>query len=67
GLKALCEKVLGWLMEKPKQVTIGNWDKRVLEVEQVRYAYLDAYVSYELMVKTRELQNEVDTELVGNL
>ena len=35
-------------MEKPRHVTMSNWEKRQLDVAQVQYACIDAYVSYKL-------------------
>ncbi|KAI4962636.1 hypothetical protein ZWY2020_028402 [Hordeum vulgare] len=41
-------EVLGMTMEKPWHVTMSNWERRQLEVAQVQYACIDAYVSYKL-------------------
>ncbi|GBG78331.1 hypothetical protein CBR_g26360 [Chara braunii] len=46
GLKALGREVLSYEMQKPKKVCMSRWGSRLLSVEQVRYASLDAWVSY---------------------
>ncbi|KAG0537466.1 hypothetical protein BDA96_03G150700 [Sorghum bicolor] len=48
GLKGYAEEVLGLFMEKPRGVTMSNWEKHDLEEAQIRYACIDAYVSYKL-------------------
>ncbi|XP_073153562.1 3'-5' exonuclease-like [Henckelia pumila] len=48
GLKSLANVVLGKDMEKPKDVTLSRWDYRRLTTAQVRYACLDAFVSFEI-------------------
>ena len=48
GLKGYAREVLGLTMEKPRNVTMSNWEKRQLDVAQVQYACIDAYVSYKL-------------------
>ncbi|KAL6587487.1 hypothetical protein OROMI_000465 [Orobanche minor] len=53
GLKDLARAVLGKEMEKPHRVTMSAWDDRRLTSDQVKYACLDAFVSYEIGVKLR--------------
>ncbi|KAG8372182.1 hypothetical protein BUALT_Bualt12G0039800 [Buddleja alternifolia] len=48
GLKELARVVLGKNVEKPRRVTLSNWDERWLTAEQVKYACVDAFVSYEI-------------------
>lgn len=48
GLKSLAENVLGMEMEKPREVSTSQWDAVRLNLEQVKYAVADAYVSYKL-------------------
>uniref|UniRef100_A0A0E0JHI1 3'-5' exonuclease domain-containing protein n=1 Tax=Oryza punctata TaxID=4537 RepID=A0A0E0JHI1_ORYPU len=48
GLKGYAREVLGMAMEKPRCVTMSNWEKRELDAAQVEYACIDAYVSYKL-------------------
>ncbi|KZV14930.1 Werner Syndrome-like exonuclease [Dorcoceras hygrometricum] len=48
GLKSLASLVLGKELEKPKDVTLSRWDRRWLTMDQVRYACLDAFVSFEI-------------------
>ena len=46
NLKTLAFEVLGVSMKKPPEVRRSDWDKRVLDENQVEYACIDAYVSY---------------------
>ncbi|PON78947.1 DNA polymerase [Parasponia andersonii] len=48
GLKGLARLVLGMEIEKPKRITMGRWDTRWLTSDQVRYACVDAFVSFEI-------------------
>ncbi|CAL4974924.1 unnamed protein product [Urochloa decumbens] len=48
GLKALTREVVGVHIDKPKRLTMSRWEERRLSAEQVRYACIDAFVSYEI-------------------
>ncbi|EXC30709.1 Werner Syndrome-like exonuclease [Morus notabilis] len=48
GLKDLARIVRGMEIEKPKRITMGRWDNRWLTCEQVQYACVDAFVSFEI-------------------
>ncbi|KAK0597930.1 hypothetical protein LWI29_029994 [Acer saccharum] len=48
GLKDLSERILGKKLEKPKQTRLSNWDDRKLSSDQVQYACLDSFVSFEI-------------------
>ena len=48
GLKRLAMELIGKVMEKPKHVTLSEWDTKKLSYEQIEYASIDAYVSFEL-------------------
>ncbi|KAL3637093.1 hypothetical protein CASFOL_019392 [Castilleja foliolosa] len=48
GLKTLANFVLGKEMEKPEGVRRSNWARRWLTDEQVDYACVDAFVSFEI-------------------
>ncbi|KAH6818665.1 hypothetical protein C2S51_002268 [Perilla frutescens var. frutescens] len=48
GLRELARAVLGKDVEKPQEVTLSRWDARWLTAEQVKYACVDAYLSYEI-------------------
>ena len=48
GLKTLAREVMGTLVEKPKRVTLSRWAKPHLSPEQVRYACIDAFVSFDV-------------------
>ncbi|KAI9160293.1 hypothetical protein LWI28_006880 [Acer negundo] len=53
GLKGLSERILGKKLEKPKQIQLSNWDDRKLSSDQVQYACLDAFVSFEIARKLK--------------
>ncbi|CAO2165809.1 unnamed protein product [Urochloa humidicola] len=48
GLKALTREVMGVHIDKPKRLTMSKWEEPRLSAEQVRYACIDAFVSYEI-------------------
>ncbi|XP_027927459.1 Werner Syndrome-like exonuclease [Vigna unguiculata] len=48
GLKTLCRHVLEVEVEKPLSVTRSFWDTPQLTTEQVQYAVIDAFLSYEI-------------------
>ncbi|GAV89072.1 DNA_pol_A_exo1 domain-containing protein [Cephalotus follicularis] len=48
GLKALARSVLGIEVEKPKSVTMSMWDNQWLTPSQVKYASVDAFLSFEI-------------------
>ncbi|CAL4950269.1 unnamed protein product [Urochloa decumbens] len=48
GLKEYAKEVLDLNMEKPDSVAMSDWEKRDLDLPQIGYACVDAYVSYRL-------------------
>ncbi|KAK7339803.1 hypothetical protein VNO77_20488 [Canavalia gladiata] len=48
GLKMLSLTVLGLEVNKPHWITRSGWDIRPLTLEQVQYATIDAFVSFEI-------------------
>ncbi|KAG5037731.1 hypothetical protein JHK82_018543 [Glycine max] len=48
GLKSLGLRVLGLEVAKPKRVTRSRWDNPWLTAQQVQYAAVDAFLSYEI-------------------
>ncbi|KAK6944493.1 3'-5' exonuclease domain [Dillenia turbinata] len=48
GLKGLARAVLGREIEKPKRVTMSRWDNEWLTYDQVQYACVDAFLSFEI-------------------
>ncbi|OEL14950.1 hypothetical protein BAE44_0024030 [Dichanthelium oligosanthes] len=48
GLKEYAKEVLDLNMEKPDSVAMSDWEKRELELPQIGYACVDAYVSHRL-------------------
>uniref|UniRef100_A0A0D9V3R7 3'-5' exonuclease domain-containing protein n=1 Tax=Leersia perrieri TaxID=77586 RepID=A0A0D9V3R7_9ORYZ len=48
GLKSLALTVMGAQMEKSKKITMSNWHAQMLTRQQINYACIDAYVSFEI-------------------
>ncbi|KAG9457797.1 hypothetical protein H6P81_002305 [Aristolochia fimbriata] len=48
GLKTLAMDVLGLDVQKPKRVTMSRWDYQWLKLEQIQYACVDAFLSFEI-------------------
>lgn len=48
GLKGLTSWVLGKEFDKPIYVTMSCWDQAWLTLDQVAYACVDAYLSFEI-------------------
>ncbi|KAL6540707.1 hypothetical protein OROMI_024590 [Orobanche minor] len=48
GLKGLAKIVLEKDVEKPKKIRMSGWNKKRLTYDQVRYACVDAFVSFEI-------------------
>lgn len=48
GLKRLACEVLEIDVYKPKQITMSRWDQRCLRLEQIGYAAVDAFLSFEI-------------------
>lgn len=51
GLKTMARRVLGKEMKKPYDITVSKWDVVNLSDDQVEYACLDAFVSFEIGMK----------------
>ncbi|KAM3270980.1 hypothetical protein P3S67_029182 [Capsicum chacoense] len=62
GLKRMAKEVLGKVMEKPLNVTLSKWDAEELVYEQVEYAAIDAFVSFEIGKKLFNLVWEIHRE-----
>ncbi|KAJ4968762.1 hypothetical protein NE237_015463 [Protea cynaroides] len=48
GLKELTREVLGKEIGKPRKVTMSRWDAEWLSYDQVQYAVLDAFLSFQI-------------------
>ncbi|XP_042519446.1 Werner Syndrome-like exonuclease [Macadamia integrifolia] len=48
GLKELTREVLGKEIGKPRKVTMSRWDAEWLTYDQVQYASLDAFLSFQI-------------------
>lgn len=48
GLKRLAETYMGADLDKPRRVTLSDWARDSLTLEQIQYACIDAYVSFEI-------------------
>lgn len=51
GLAALVAEFLPVWMEKPKDVTMSEWDQKELSEKQIQYAAIDGFASYRLGVE----------------
>ncbi|XP_027351310.1 Werner Syndrome-like exonuclease [Abrus precatorius] len=58
GVKTLGLRVLGREVHKPQWITRSRWDNRWLTAEQVQYAALDAFVSFEVGRRLSSLNND---------
>jgi len=54
GLSALCIQVLGMFLEKQPEMILSRWDHEKLSQEQINYAALDAWASYQVGIKLIE-------------
>ncbi|KAL8138884.1 LOW QUALITY PROTEIN: hypothetical protein V2J09_004885 [Rumex salicifolius] len=45
GLQELATEVLGWELEKPRNVTMSDWAAEELDRHQIHYACVDSFVS----------------------
>ena len=48
GLQRLAREVMDTLIEKPKAVTLSRWAEPDLSSEQISYACIDAFVSFDV-------------------
>ena len=48
GLKAIASAVMGVDLDKPEEVRLGRWDDYYLTTQQIKYACIDAFVSFEV-------------------
>ncbi|CAO2822364.1 unnamed protein product [Amaranthus hypochondriacus] len=48
GLKELAQVVLNVNVAKPRAVTMSRWDAEWLSYQQIQYACIDAFLSYEI-------------------
>lgn len=53
GLVNIAKEVLGKDFEKPKNVTVSHWDDDWLSLDQIQYACVDAFVSFEIGKKLK--------------
>ncbi|CAL5192157.1 unnamed protein product [Lathyrus oleraceus] len=57
GIKSLAQRVMGKSIQKPKRVSMSRWDNVWLNAEQVKYATVDAFVSFEIGRRLYSNQN----------
>lgn len=57
GIKSLAQRVMGKSIQKPKRVSMSRWDNVWLNAEQVKYATVDAFVSFEIGRRLYSIQN----------
>ena len=58
GLKSLAKHLLGIELEKPKLVTMSNWENCPLTVKQIHYAALDAWVGLKIYQSMKAMQGK---------
>ena len=58
GLKALAKYLLGIELEKPKLVTMSNWENFPLTVKQIHYAALDAWIGLKIYRSMKAMQGK---------
>ncbi|PNY01633.1 werner syndrome-like exonuclease-like protein [Trifolium pratense] len=58
GIKSLAVRVIGKSVQKPKKVSMSRWDNPWLYADQVKYATVDAFVSFEIGRRLYSIQNQ---------
>ncbi|XP_044179707.1 uncharacterized protein LOC122961180 [Acropora millepora] len=58
GLKSLAKYLLGIELEKPKSVTMSNWENFPLTVKQIHYAALDAWIGLKIYQSMKTMQRK---------
>ncbi|KAF3340076.1 hypothetical protein FCM35_KLT15847 [Carex littledalei] len=48
GLQNLVREIMGVHMEKPRWVRTSDWASSMLSIEQIEYAAVDAFASFEV-------------------
>ncbi|KAG0486642.1 hypothetical protein HPP92_008737 [Vanilla planifolia] len=48
GLASLAMEVLGVQVNKPRRVQMSDWSRYVLNLDQIKYACVDAFLSFEM-------------------
>jgi len=59
GLQLLAKEILGVELIKSKKLSMSNWGKRHLDMEQISYAARDAWVAAAIMEKLQSCNNDV--------
>lgn len=54
GLKRLSKTILDIDLNKPKRVSLSNWEAFPLRRDQITYAALDAWISFKLYIKLKD-------------
>jgi ribonuclease D len=60
GLKGYARELLGFELQKSKNATQSNWEEWNLKESQIRYACLDAFISYLLGCRVLEGKTKSD-------
>jgi ribonuclease D len=48
GLQSISKAFLGVDISKPRKIRLGNWDNKVLNLDQITYAAYDALLSRDI-------------------
>jgi len=59
GIRELAQKILGTEINKAKKLSMSNWGKRHLTLEQISYAARDAWVSAAIVERLQKSNNDV--------
>ena len=60
GLKALAQHFLGIRLEKPKSVSMSNWEKFPLTIKQIHYAALDAWIGLKIYQHLKDMCSQTE-------
>lgn len=58
GLKALAKHFLGIDLEKPKSVSMSNWERCPLRLKQIHYAALDAWIGLKIYLHMKMVKGQ---------
>nr|CAB3477830.1 unnamed protein product [Digitaria exilis] len=63
GLRNIVAAVMGVDLVKPRRVTMSRWDARCLSHEQIRYACIDAFVSFKVCELAMAIAHQPQTRI----
>lgn len=60
GLKSLAQHFLGIQLDKPKSVSMSNWEKFPLTIKQINYAALDTWIGLKIYQHLKGMHSQTD-------